>query len=310
MNYDDFADLGQTSFGTGEPAAPKKDPKDELFHNVFICGKMRKDAETGLVQQPGTLNGLGIFDLVFNKYEVYMIPIHTKTMLAKEETFNNMTTIACFSYKTTNPAIGTAKKDFSTRECGNTSADRQLVDFCKPCRSQIILAGMLTDENGKAVIKEGKPVFIFVRGKGTKYGGVSNYLYEASNLDIPFIGNPTTPQQEAFEKSVVNYKRFVCKITIDLAPSAHGDQQVYKLERGLELNASVVNDIMNLSKKTLDKFNEKFDKTPKKADGTQKPVESNQQPSQQQSQNQQPEQPKQPPPVSTSSDFSFEDISF
>ena len=36
MNYDDFADLGQTSFGTGEPAAPKKDPKDELFHNFFI----------------------------------------------------------------------------------------------------------------------------------------------------------------------------------------------------------------------------------------------------------------------------------
>ena len=306
MNYDDFADLGQTSFGSGEPSAPKVDPKDEWIHNVFICGKMRKDEDTGKMQQPGTLNGRGLPDLIFNASEVHMIPIHSKIMSVKEKTANNRTNIECFSYKTSMPAIGT-----SGRTCPANAADRDAgEDFCKPCRSHIILAGILSDEYGKPILQESKPVFIFLRGKGTKYGGISNYLYECSNLDVPFLFDPKTPEQERFEKTVINFKRFVCKITIDLAPSAFGDQQVYKLERGNELNVSVVQDIMGLSKKSLEKFNERFDWSSRKKDDSgqqqqptpsQPPIKS--EPVKQQASTQSAE-------TNTKTDFSFEDISF
>jgi hypothetical protein len=142
-----------------------------------------------------------------------------------------------------------------------TSAERAANEFCNGCKAQILVAGIYCDSNGSPVLTEDKkPIFIFIRGKGMKYSNISEYLNDRFNEELPPLFTPVTEQSKQFEKSVVNNKRFVVKLTKGSASTRHGnDVNVFILEKGSEIPNEAVIKILKLSKDTLDKFNEKFD---------------------------------------------------
>ena len=138
-------------------------------------------------------------------------------------------------------------------------------------------------------------------------------------MDLSPIFEPVTDQSQLFEKKVVNNKRFVTNITKGSAESRYGIKDVFVLNTGSELPKEVVLKILDASKKTLEKFNDKFDWSKRSAaasgyggtqqaqetdekvlslDGDTAPVEENVQPDTQQTE----EKPKQV--------FSFDDVNF
>jgi hypothetical protein len=93
-------------------------------------------------------------------------------------------------------------------------------------------------------------------------------------LDLPPIFEPVTEQSNAFEKEVVNNKRFVTRVQVGKATTQYGEKNVFTLERGPQMDKDSVMNILKVSKQTLEKFNEKFDwstrrqaSQPKPADG-------------------------------------------
>lgn len=256
MSIEEYADLASSGYsaGGGEQTAPE----DEFFHSVYISGKRRKN-HIGVEEQIGKIQIRGV---QYNLDEVHMIITHVKDILANIKTENKKDTIQCFSYKDTNPWQGTSKiADGSNRTCPSTSAERAVHDFCAPCKTQILMAGIYCKPDGTPILSEDKkPYFIFIRGKGMRFSNVSNYLSELYKDDLPPLFEPVTEQSKEFEKSVVNNKRFVTKLKVDYEETRFGnDASVFVLERSMQLANESVMSILKLSKQTLSKFNEKFD---------------------------------------------------
>ena len=254
MSYEEYADL----MGTGHESREPVKPEDEFFHSVYIAGTTRKN-HINVEELAGKFQVRGV---QYNLDEVNMIITHTKEMLAKIVTQNRRDSIECFSFKPGAPPwYGTTKlPDQSPRPCPQTSAERAVNDYCSPCRSQIVVAGIYCTADGSPILsEEKKPVFVFVRGKGMKYSNVSNYLGDLFKMDLDPIFTPVTDQSQLFEKKVVNNKRFVTNITKGTAPSNYGIKDVFVLQPGTKLPSEVVLKILDASKKTLDKFNDKFD---------------------------------------------------
>ena len=257
QSFEDYQDLSGVGFqgGSSEPTAPE----DEFFHSVYISGKTRKnhinvEEKAGLIQVRG---------VQYNLSEVNMVITHTKDILAKIENEQGRDNIKCFSYKDGSaPWFGTATlPDGSKRPCPLTSAERAANDFCNKCRAQILVAGIFCDANGSPVLTEQKkPIFVFIRGKGMRYSNVSEYLNDRFNEDLSPVFEPVTEQSKAFEKAVVNNKRFVTKLTMGSAKSSYGnDVNVFELSKGAQIPKEAVLKILKLSKDTVEKFNEKFD---------------------------------------------------
>lgn len=308
--FEDYQDLSGTGFqgGGGDQTAPE----DEFFHSVYISGKPRKNhmniqEESGKFQIRGSQ---------YNLDEVNMVITHTKEMLAKIVSKGGRDNIECFSFKEGQaPWYGTAKlEDGNARACPLTSAERASNDFCNACKSQIIVAGIFCNPNGSPVLtEEKKPVFIFIRGKGMRYSNVSEYLNDMYNEELSPVFEPVTDQSKQFEKSVVNNKRFVTRITGSKQTSQYGnDVNIFVLEKGPELPKDTVLKILRLSKETVEKFNDKFDwskrrqtsttgyETPQQAEGV-LPVDDSES---------KPEEVKAAPEQSSEKVFSFDDIDF
>lgn len=253
-DYQDLAGVGYTG-GGGEPPAPE----EEFFHSVYVAGKTRKN-HINVEEIAGKLQIRGV---EYNLEEVHMVITHTKDILAKITSERGRDNIECFSYKEGAPPwYGTSQlADGSKRSCPMTSAERAANDFCNPCRSQILVAGIYCDANGSPILtEEKKPIFIFIRGKGMRYANVSEYLNDRFNEDLSPIFEPVTEQSKQFEKSVVNNKRFVTKITKGEATSQYNNTvNVFVLSKGVEIPKEAVLKILKLSKDTVDQFNEKFD---------------------------------------------------
>ena len=257
-SFEDYADLADTGFkgGSGEKVAPE----EEFFHSVYIAGKSRKN-HINVTEEAGKLQIRGV---QYNLDEVHMIITHTKEVLCNVKTEKGgKETIVCFSFKDGAPPwYGTSKLgDGSARPCPNTSAERAMVDFCNPCRAQIIVAGIYCKADGSPILtEEKKPIFIFIRGKGMRYSNVSNYLSDCFQAEYPPLFTPSTEQSMEFEKRVVNNKRTVTKITKDQEQSGYGSMvNVFVLGKGTQLPNDSVMSILKLSKQSVDKFNEKFD---------------------------------------------------
>jgi hypothetical protein len=253
-SFEDYAELESTGH---ESRVPVK-PEDEFFHSVYISGQSRKN-HIGIVEEQGKLQVRGV---EYNLTEVNMIITHTKDILVKVVQKGGRENIECFSFKKGAPPWygSTRSSDGNPRICPQTSAERAVSDFCNPCRTQVIVAGIYCNADGSPILsEEKKPIFIFIRGKGMKFSNVSDYLSDCFKLELSPIFEPVTEQSEAFEKKVVNNKRFVTKITKGTAKSQYGIKDVFELERGEELPKEVVLKILDASKKTLEKFNEKFD---------------------------------------------------
>ena len=259
-NFEDYEDLSGTGYqgGTGgEQVAPE----DEFFHSVYTTGKSR-DNHLGIKEQSGKLQVRGV---EYNLEEVNLVITHTKDILAKIKSQKGKGEVTeCFSYKDgAAPWHGTTKlADGSARPCPMTSAERASNDFCNPCRAQILIAGIYCKSDGSPILTEDKkPVFIFVRGKGMRYSNVSEYLNDLYNEEeLSPIFEPVTDQSKQFEKSVVNNKRFVTRITKGEEESSYGNMvNIFELERGPEIPKTAVVKILKLSKETVAQFNEKFD---------------------------------------------------
>jgi len=249
---EEYAEL----MGTGHESKEIVKPEDEFFHSVYIAGTSRKN-HIDIVESAGKLQVRGV---EYNKDKVHMIVTHVKRVLVKiktdEKTKKDKT--ECFSFQQGTPPW----HGFNNRVCGQNATERASNDFCKDCKGQIILAGIYTDEHGNPILsEEKKPTFVFIRGKGMKYSGVSTYLDELSKMELDPIFTPVTEETKRFEKNVVNNKRFVTGISIGTQDSKYGIKQVFKLETGVKLPTEKVHSILKLAKKTIEKFNEKFDES-------------------------------------------------
>ena len=254
MSYEDYADL----MGTGHESREPVKPEDEFFHSVYIAGTTRKN-HINVEELAGKFQVRGV---QYNLDEVNMIITHTKDILAKIITQNRKDSIECFSFKPgAAPWYGTSKlADNTPRPCPTTSAERAVNDYCNLCKAQIIVGGIFCNADGSPVLtEEKKPIFVFIRGKGMKYKGVSDYLGDSYKLELSPIFEPVTPESTAFEKAVVNNKRFVTNITKGQESSNYGMKDVFILKTGAELPKDAVLKILEVSKNTLEKFNEKFD---------------------------------------------------
>jgi hypothetical protein len=247
---EEYAEL----MGTGHHAMEIIKPEDEFFHSVYIAGTRRKN-HIDIEEKPGYFQVRGV---AYNLDEVYMIITHVKKVLVKSirDVRTQKDRTECFSYQTGNPPWN----GLNGRVCGANAAERATCAFCAPCKSQIIVAGVYCDVNGNPIpTEEKKPQFVFIRGKGMKYSGVSEYLDTLSKLDLDPIFTPVTDETKKFEKNVVNNKRFVTKIGVGEADSQYGKKTVFKLETGTKLSSDKVQSILKLAKRTIEKFNEKFD---------------------------------------------------
>jgi len=254
MSYEEYADL----MGTGHESREPVKPEDEFFHSVYIAGSSRTN-HINIEELAGKFQVRGV---QYNLDEVNFIITHTKEILAKIVTQNRRDSIECFSFKPGPPPwYGTTKlPDQSPRPCPQTSAERAVNDFCNVCKSQILVAGIYCNADGSPVLTdEKKPIFVFIRGKGMKYKGVSDYLGDMYKMELSPIFDPPTEESTKFEKSVVNNKRFVTNITKGQENSNYGLKDVFILKPGAELSKDVVMKILEVSKNTLEKFNEKFD---------------------------------------------------
>lgn len=254
MNDGDFSSIEEYSdlVGTGFEGRVDIPPEEEFFHAVYISGQTRKN-QSGVTEEE---NKLQIRGVQYNLNQVNFIITNVKEVLVKSVRDNkNQESVQCFCYKSSEPWKGT-----SGRICGENSAARAANEFCNICRAQIIVSGVCCESSGKPVLdKEGKPVFMFIRGKGMKYSGVAEYLGELHNRDLDPIFDPVTEDSKKFEKSVVNNKRFVTSVTIGEALSNFGMKKVFILNAGEALPKSAVLGILKISKKTMENFNEKFD---------------------------------------------------
>jgi len=263
--YEEYSDLQGTGYtGGGGEQVP---PEQEFFHSVYIAGQLRKN-HLQIEEIPGKFQVRGV---QYNLDEVNMVITHTKEILAKIKTVNNKDTIECFSFKEGAPPwFGTSKlSNGQSRPCPQTSAERAANDFCNTCRAQILVAGIFCDANGRPVLTEDKkPTFVFIRGKGMRYSKVSEYLNELYREDLDPIFTPVTDQTKAFEKSIVNNKRFVTKLKRGSEKSSFGQNvNIFILERGPKLPNDAVLKVLKISKENVVKFNEKFDWSKNKGGG-------------------------------------------
>ena len=255
-NFEDYAGLYSTGHESREPTKPE----DEFFHSIYIAGQQRSN-HLNIVEEVGKLQIRGV---EYNKDVIHFIITHTKQILCKttRNPQTNRDNLDCFCYQEGQPPwYGTSKMpDGQPRMCGINSQERAANEFCNTCRAQMIVAGLYCDEKGTPYTNnEGKPTLVFLRGKGMKYSGVAEYLNEMSKLELDPLFTPPTEESKRFEKSVVNNKRFVTKVSVTEASSNFGMKKVFKLEQGTQLPNQSVMSILKVAKETLEKFNEKMD---------------------------------------------------
>lgn len=252
VDFNEYADLGQTGIANTEPVKPE----DEFFHSLYISGATRTN-HANISEQSGKMQIRGV---EYNLDSVNMVITHVKKILVKNvKDAQGKQKVGCFSFKKEPkpPWHG-----WNNRPCGDNSAARAANDFCRDCREQIIMAGIYVDGTGKPIphAETGKPIFIFLRGKGMKYNAVSQYLADCYKMEITNpLFTPPTKESLDFEKIVVNNKRFVTEVGMGKAPSAYGEKDIFSFKQTVPLDNASIFKILEITKKSLDNFNEKFD---------------------------------------------------
>lgn len=246
----DFSEYSE--LGVGVDIRPPVAPEDEFFHAVYISGQQRQNSFNE-IEIPGKLQIRGVKS---NLDEVNMIIVHIKTVLVKSSrTKDGRENLECFSYQE-GTWTGT-----SGNQCGKNSIERAGNPFCNSCRSHMIVAGIYLDEKTKKpVMVNGQPIYIFIRSKGVKYGSVSNYIISLSSKDdLEPIFTPVTPETKKFERTQVNHKRFITKITVDKEKTNYGLKDIFKLEEVGNLSINDTKQILDKAKNTINNFKNKFD---------------------------------------------------
>ena len=249
--YKEYSDLFATSH-KGYKAIP---PEEEFFKSVYIGGQDRSN-HIGIVEKAGKLHIRGH---VYNLDKVTFLVTHVKNVLVKtkRDDRSGKETVECFSYQSEFPSKGT-----SGRTCGSNSAERAAVEFCSPCRSNLIVAGIYCDESGQPYVDDkGHLVRIFIRARGMKYTPVRSYLDKlaTSDIDPPFFKDGDIRAKEV-ERTLINNKRYVTVLTIgEAATKSYGSKKVFNLDTGVKVERKITEGVLADAKRTLKDFNEKFD---------------------------------------------------
>jgi len=249
-----FNDYKGSVYGGGI-SRPQIKPEDEFFHSIYIAGSTRKNYKDE-VEEGGKLQIRG-FNI--NLTEVYMIILHTHQVLLKK---NDKNKVECFSFREGEWPW----KSTTGKICCKNGTERAANDFCKNCKTELIVAGVLVNPGErnleKRLIKdsEGRIVYGFIRGKGAKYNNVGTYLDELSKLEYPPLFQPATDETKKFEKLYSNNKRHLTKITVGSQNTRYGDKMVFQLNKSKEfLENSDVFKLLKMAKETQKEFKEKFD---------------------------------------------------
>jgi len=245
--YNEYNELLDTGYSPPEETSPE----DEFFHSIYISGIMRTN-HIGITEEVGKLQVRGV---QYNLNDVNFIITHVKPVLVKNEKVNNRDRMTCFSYQNTKPWIGN-----DGHICPTSRDDRDNTPSCKGCRGEIIVSGILCEKNGTPMTNDGKPIFVFIRGKGIKSPNVYEYLDRIAKMDID---PPIFPDNVTLEKMVAKNKRHVTNITITTVNSKHGIKSVFALGVGERLKDEFVREILKIQKKTIVHFNDKFDRSNK-----------------------------------------------
>ncbi len=249
---EDYSDLVDPSLSTGKTPTP---PEKEPFKSLYIRVNPGKN-HVGIQEQPQKLNIRG-FD--YNLDKVHMIIMMVKKVLVNRVKEGDKEVVKCFCYKSGQPDEWYG---ISGRKCGKNKAERQQDPFCATCKEEMIVGGIYCDENGKP-IKEvdedfqesGKPVFVFIRGKGIKYKTVSEYISELMKVDFE---DPVF-DDEVLEKQVANRSRVVTEVTVGTQDSSFSTHFVFNLQQGKTLSKDTVKKVLKIAKNYKEDFDKKFD---------------------------------------------------
>ena len=296
--YKEYDELLNTGYATHEETPPE----DEFFHAIYISSVMRKN-HISVIEEVGKLQIRGV---QYNLNEVNFVITHVKPVLVKKEKINEKDKIVCFSYQNTRPWKGN-----SGHICPTSRDERDNTPVCKGCRGEIIVSGMLCDQNGTPIINDGKPIFVFVRGKGIKSMNVYAYLDKLTKIETE---PPIFPDNPTLEKMIAKNKRYVTRVAVTSMNSKYGVKTVFSFDTGTRLSDESVREVLKIQKKTLIQFNEKFDwsnnfqlnSSNKDNDSSSGHVSEQTQPTPE------PTQPQPTPeqPQNSSESFSFDNIKF
>jgi len=243
---EDYSDL----MGTGMGAKKETKPEDQFFHSIYIPAVERDENYMGVVETPGKLQ---IYGVDHNLNEVNMIILHVKQVLVKREESGGSWKQTCFSFQE-----GKLSKGTSGNVCPRNREEREKVPFCSGCRAEIIITGVYCEANGNVIKVKDKPVFVFLRGHGTKCKSIYDYLEEIRTLEIDPV---MFPNDIKMETSLVKNKRFVTTVTPAKIKSPNGKSMVniFKLKMSTKVDEKVIPALLEMQRRSLPQFKEKFD---------------------------------------------------
>jgi len=239
--------------------------EDEFFHAAYISGKTRIEEKLNNKKIIGGF--IQIRGIEYNLEEFYMVPYYKRQVLVKNEKIGKYDSAVCFSffdYDDEGRLLST-----SGFFCPPNSSERREVDWCSNCKTNIILIGFLSDENGNLKKDDdGKPYNVFIKASGSKVGDVMKYFFECQELEVPYLftENPTD-QSLLQEKNYFNIFRRVIKVSVDIVdtynpnnnPDISKTRNAYKLEGVKELPPANIFKLLDYAASIEDKIKEKFD---------------------------------------------------
>ena len=226
------------------------------FKCVHITGKSREGEEVGKLLVVKEYNQEGAADFVINnagKLRFIMMFMKRIRQMNKKESGRDKT--VCFSFSGEDGAVSS-----SGREC--PPGPERKNGWCNECKFQYIFAGVLLDENSKAVkIKneagEDETCFIYFRNAGMKFSATIDFLQE---LEIKGKDLAPLSDDEDYEKNVVLPRRFIIEVTPGKKESEKwGDITVFNYNPIQLLPDEAVEKIIEDSSQFAGDFEKQFD---------------------------------------------------
>jgi len=205
-----------------------------LFRGVFVTGEQRDGQEYGKMQcMVGDFKDKNY--AINNAAKVNFVPMFIKRFWIKEvDIGNNRTSVVACGYN------------------GEDKIDDQ-------CKFQYVISGMYLDETGKKMmdpLDTDRPLFVYFRCKGMKFGGAMDYTNTISDKSDELA--PLTDDPE-FERNVVTPRRFITTAQVKWVDSPHGKKSTFEFKLAKKIGDDSVNAFLDMSLKYLEDFDKQFD---------------------------------------------------
>jgi len=227
-NYSGISDLGVNS-GVQRP---------QIFKKIFISGVQRTDQDihtmNSIIKWSEREGGQHQY-LINNKKSINFIPMFIKKV---REGYDNRVELKYFSW--------------------TPDQDTEYPDYARCC---YIIAGLGFDEDMKPIPRpeeESKPAFIYFKCDGSKMNNMIQFLYEVNKKCESL--EPLSDNEE-FEKSNVNWRRFIINVTTGFQETQFGNKDVFVFTPTQELPGEKVVKFMDDCNKMVDDFKKQFDYT-------------------------------------------------